>query len=432
MSQLQDTWIAIKDWVLENDWVSSNIILINDLIANNFTLSKVAGLLTIIITIVGTGFLAQFGKRSFDLLLEKKSSTKGQVVGLPISEPDNTQNKLRQLSSQDLINLYGKQNPPFGVTIGGNERTFAATRVIEPSGSGAIDQQKIDFRYVDTWFKLDNELSALTRSTLEAIEGANDKDLFNGDPFRIVDISIKGERTEIVVGRCKYFDSLRTSYSLDIVLPTIRKSLREFLQPEGAVFEPLGKSRLPNHMGLVVLIETMDGQLVVQKRSTKVQNRTGTLSASVTGTFEKSDLSSERNRSLSFKAAMRGVMREVHSELGGDYDSDISGLYFLGLMREFRRGGFPDFYFYCEAQYSFEQVLRNAKHAEEAYEIDEVLGYYAGGRFLTKDALKEKKAFDDRISNILRSIDGKSNLTLKLGIALYYDLISRRVNSFEN
>jgi hypothetical protein len=326
-----------------------------------------------------------------------------------------------------LTSLYGDENYPFQVTIGENEWKFPACRELAPSGSGAVDEQMIFFRYVHEWFVLDKELDAITQPRLEEIlKGDSEKRLFNGDPFRIRKISHAGEFTEIEVGRCKYFDSLRTNFSLDHPVRGRNKTLREILHPKGERFRPLGEDRLPNHIGLVVIVETLDGQILIQKRSAKVSNRPDTLSASVSGTFEKADLGFGSSERISFERAMFGVIRELHGELGGVFDLDPSGFFFLGLMREFERGGFPDFYFYFQSPHSLRRICSEAREAEESFEIDGLLGYFVGGRLLLEGADHDRDQFDERIVGLLRELEAKGNLTIKLGIGLYYEMILRR------
>jgi len=204
---------------------------------------------------------------------------------------NRTNEVLNDLTADDLIDLYGEKNTPFHIQIGLTDWSFAASRTLDPIGCGSVSEQKITIKYSEEWFELDHQLNWWTGDRLRALEDAvKGEQLFNGDPFRIISIREAQGNREIEVGRCKYFDSLRTSFSLDFVLPREGKSLREILHGSKGTFGQLGNARLPNHMGLVVIIETVDGQIVAQERSSKVQIRPGTLSASVSGTFEKNDL----------------------------------------------------------------------------------------------------------------------------------------------
>ncbi|KPA23476.1 hypothetical protein shim_00840 [Shimia sp. SK013] len=336
---------------------------------------------------------------------------------------NRTNEELRGLSSEELIDLYGAKNPPYRILIGETDWSFAATRELNPTGNGAIDKQEVFIKYHDEWFELEHHLNWLTADRLKALEAASKvEDLFNGDPFRIIDIQSDGDRSLINVGRCKYFDSLRTSFAMDFVLPSEGKSLREILHGSAGTFGPLSNSKLPNHMGLVVIIETLDGQIVVQKRSTKVQIRPGTLSASVSGTFEKNDLSTS-SEPLRLVEAISGVVREMHGELGGQYSYSSDNFFFLGLMREFRRGGFPDFYFYYRSPLTFTEIEANSTHAEEIFEVESVLGFYLGSTQLLENYEEEKHNFDMRMNRLMHDIEGKANLTLSLGLALYYEMI---------
>ena len=165
--------------------------------------------------------------------------------------------------------------------------------------------------------------------------------------------------------------------------------------------------------------------IVVQERSSKVQIRAGTFSASVSGTFEKNDLLTGPN-SVDLESALAGVMREMHGELGGQYSYDPANFYFMGLMKEFRRGGFPDLYFYYQSPRTFDEVNKNAEQAEEIFEVDNILGIYVGSQSLIDNFEQEKEQFDLRVNRLLHNIEGRANLTLSLGVGLFYEMTVRR------
>ena len=339
---------------------------------------------------------------------------------------NRTEEVLNDLTSDDLIKIYGKKNTPFNIQIGPTDWSFASSRSLEPIGSGSISEQRITIKYSEEWFELDDELNWLTRDRLRALEAATKgQHLFNGDPFRIISIGEEKGVREIEVGRCKYFDSLRTSFSLDFVLPREGKTLREILHVSEGTYGKLGSDRLPNHMGLVVIVETVDGLIVGQERSSKVQIRPGTLSASVSGTFEKNDLTTGLN-SVELVDALGGIVREMHGELGGQYFYDPVDFYFLGLMREFRRGGFPDMYFYYRSPYTFDEIMKNSEQAEEVFEVDNIVGFYVGSQQVIENFEGEKENFDLRVNQVLHDIEGQANLTLSLGIGLFYEMTVRR------
>lgn len=389
-----------------------------------------SSMIAISATTIGIYFktlIQSFAKKHFEQL-----TCKPPIVEDVFDEPDSalisnrTDETYQCLTAEKLIEFYEVKEQPYRVSIGSKAWIFASTREVDPIGFGAIDDQNIEFHYQEEWFELDHELAWLTSERLDALNAASKSEkLFNGDPFRIKSTFNKKNKIRIELGRAKYFDSLRTSYSLDFILPKCDQSLREILHEKTHSFGTFDKSRLPNHMGLVVIIETTDGQLVIQKRSQNVQIRPGTLSASVSGTFEKGDLD-KRSGVFSLSQALEGVVREMHGELGGKYSSELKNLYFMGLMREFRRGGFPDFYFYYESPLSFEELKANSLEAEETFEIDSIEGAYIGSKTFISNYLEEKDAFDKRVNNLLERIEGAANLTLSLGIGLYYEMIYRR------
>lgn len=413
MNGLEKMWDASLQWIAANPIFSAILAFV------------IAGVGVFAKTVVQT-----IAKNQTEKFLSPKSIEK-EVFDEPVGPllANRTNEVLNDLTADDLIDLYGEKNTPLHIQIGSTDWSFAASRTLDPIGCGAVREQKITIKYSEEWFELDDELNWLTRDRLRALQDAEKgEQLFNGDPFRITSIrEVRGNR-EIEVGRCKYFDSLRTSFSLDFILPREGKSLREILHGSIGSFGQLGDDRLPNHMGLVVIIETSDGQIVAQERSSKVQIRPGTLSASVSGTFEKNDLTTGLN-SVELVDALGGVVREMHGELGGQYAYDPANFYFMGLMREFRRGGFPDLYFHYQSPYTFDEILSNSKQAEEVFEVENVVGFYLGGQRVIEDFEGEKEDFDLRVNQLLHDIEGQANLTLSMGIGLYYENTVRRALS---
>lgn len=392
--------------------------------------SSVLALVIIAIGIYATAAIQALAKKHTDKLLVEKSIDE-EVYDEPSGAllENRTDEILNDLTAEDLIDLYGEKHPPFHILVGSTDWSFAATRTLNPVGYGAINQQRISIKYRDEWFEIDHQLNGLTADRLKALQDAKKgEQLFNGDPFRIIAVHEENDHREIEVGRCKYFDSLRTSFSMDFVLPSHGKSLREILHGSTGNFGPLSDSRLPNHMGLVVIIETVDGQIVVQERSSSVQIRPGTLSGSVSGTFEKNDFM-QRSQPIQLVDALGGVVREMHGELGGHYSYDPENFYFMGLMREFRRGGFPDLYFHYQSPYTFDEIEANSKHAEEVFEVDRILGFYVGSRSIIENFEVERQNFDLRVNQLLHNVEGRANLTLSLGIGLYYEMTIRRASS---
>ncbi|WP_425080016.1 hypothetical protein [Ruegeria denitrificans] len=342
---------------------------------------------------------------------QNRNGAKGQ-------RPAN-ENKTTELSSSELLKFYSEERP-IVISISDKEWSFPASIEIMPEGDGRVGHQNLEFSYRDHLFELDPPLESATQPYYrKLLEQKDQLGLFNGQPFRLASLETNGRKTRIQVERCWYFDSLRTNFSMDQVLPDHGISLREYIHGKTRKFESFSSSRLPNHMGLVVIIETLDGQLLTQKRSRRVAVRGGTLSSSVSGTFEKSDLEYP-GKDISLEDALRAVYREMHAEMGGRFGGREQELVFLGLVREFRRGGFPDFYFYWRSDRALEQLKLDAQDAEERGEIDEFVGLPFNTDAFLHDKEKERSAFEKRVNNILSSTEPKANLTLRLGVALTY------------
>lgn len=98
-----------------------------------------------------------------------------------------------------------------------------------------------------------------------------------------------------------------------------------------------------------------------------------------------------------------------------ELDRKIS--YFLGLIRDFLRGGKPDFYFYGRSGLSFNEIKKVMKTIEGK---DETLGIK--GIEFHSDNLKSDEnsrlAFCQRVIKGLEDVGKEANLTLITGLIL--------------
>ncbi len=157
-----------------------------------------------------------------------------------------------------------------------------------------------------------------------------------------------------------YFDSARSNFAMEAHTPT-GASLRQALHGEAKSVGSIKSSPLVNHIGVVGMIRTLDDQWIIPQRSGKVLNRQRTSSASVSGAVSPIDLESELDLRRALQNALR---RECHEELG----IPLSEVTMIGLLREFRRGGKPEAYFFARTPLSFASVAERQLEASAASE----------------------------------------------------------------
>lgn len=240
--------------------------------------------------------------------------------------------------------------------------------------------------------------------------------LWNGSVLRLKDIQLESRgRWLATVQKAKYFDSLATNFAMDNKPVGRRQTLREMISNDTGMLGPYATSPLANHIGVVCLVESADGFLVVQHRSSNVANRGETLSASVSGAVDYvvDDLN---KTNLSLKDIARATFRESYEELGIE-DQNVR---FLGMIREYLRGGKPEFYYYCRSLHTFREIEKAYQSASGRNESRRILKYEFSTAGIIQDSMNEKNryGFGRQVEELLDLLGEKSNLTLVASIIL--------------
>jgi hypothetical protein len=180
-----------------------------------------------------------------------------------------------------------------------------------------------------------------------------------------------------------YFDALRSNFAMEQCPGTAGLSLREQLHGVTRSVGTLQANPLLNHLGLVAMIRTADENWIIQQRSSKVANRGKTSSASVSGAVSADDIRTQDEmeagslidakqplqQRINLKAVLeRALLRECHEELA----VPLTNIRFLGLLREFQRGGKPEAYFFARTPASLTEVVGRHRLAGDRCEADAI------------------------------------------------------------
>ena len=320
--------------------------------------------------------------------------------------------RYNKLKSEDILKFYENETPIIFSLVG---ETFIipCSYMIAPKQNGIINVQNITLDFLDNKFELSNEIDAYTKPIRKFAE--KDSRLFDGEVIRIADLSISSNKAKVVLQRASYFDSITTNFSIDFLPPNRSESLRQYLHGTRQSFGDFLDNKLVNHIGIVCMVETIDGMLIGQLRSYKVANRGGTLSSSVSGGLALNDLKDYLFTHSFVNAIIKGVEKEIYKELG--FIPDIENIRFLGALRDFERGGKPDFYFCLKSKYSFSEIKRFHKiNAEEKYESNKITGFEFHSNKLDGSE-NSKLRFQKRVSEILLKASNQ-NLTFYAGTLL--------------
>lgn len=318
------------------------------------------------------------------------------------------------LTSAQLCAFYSNENP-LTYEFGGKAFQLPMSLLISPTSSESAENEKIKIALIPQKYEIPSRISIYTTPLLERLKKGTDSRLFDGEVVRLQAIDNSGDnRWDLTVAQGSYFDALTTNFAMDHRPSGINQSLREFLSWHTRVLGNLSESPLVNHIGVVCMVESADGMLVVQKRSAKVANRPGSMSSSVSGALDWADIRNERQWSVIGLAS--GTLRESFEELGVHPQQ----LWFLGLVREYLRGGKPEFYFFAKSDRPYHEIAKRRKTAQDRSESKRIVPYDFHTD-LINDNMNSKLAFYDRVVRVLEGTGKEANLTLVAGVCLAAD-----------
>jgi hypothetical protein len=317
--------------------------------------------------------------------------------------------KYNDLNAKELLEFYSDENH-ISLIVNGKLHIIPACYAITPTGDGSILEQKIMMKIDKEELKLSNIIDSYTKPVIQEIR--KNSDLFDGKVVRLSSIEKQDGVLVVTVQQASYFYSVSTNFSMGHVPKNRNQSLRQLVHGENKKLPSFKGNPLVNIIGVVHMVESSDGIMIVQKRGQKVANRINTLSSSVSGTFEWVDVLSGED-SLVY-SVFQCAIRETLDELGFITQGDA---FFLGAIRDYERGGMPDFYYYSKSDRSFSQIQDSQKDANESWESDATTGFeFFSDRVDSKE--QSRTLFQQRVDNFLSNNDCNANLTLYAGLLL--------------
>ena len=311
------------------------------------------------------------------------------------------------LDAAALLAAYPNE-PRLALGLAGRTHVLPAQLLREPEGDGRLSAQSLAFTVSDEAFRPSSALDGYVKPVREL--AARDARLFDGTVVRLASFSPQGG----ILTPASYFDALGTNLAMDHRPSGTRETLRELARRGGRLGD-FAESPLVNHLGLVCMFETSDGMLVAQRRSSFVANRPHTVSASVSGALDWSDLpqKSEGGAVLALSDLVRGAFRESLEELGAEPEA----LRYLGLVREYLRGGKPELYFFARTSLSATRLATAQRDAASRGESGALEFLPFHGDSVSRSA-RSRSAFEERVEQCLEAVKGDANLTFVAGILL--------------
>jgi transcriptional regulator with XRE-family HTH domain len=323
--------------------------------------------------------------------------------------------------ADELISFYSNEES-VGISLCNALIKLPFAFAIKPRGRGLCDEQKIQIRISnEAPYKIPSELSKYSDPV--AIE-ASQLGHFDGTVFRLAEIASVDEGKILTLRRTSYFDALGTNFNMDSLRGESLGSLRQFLHGRSRrLHVGLKGDPLVNHLGVVIMVETADGYLIVQERSGEVANRAFTRSSSISGSIKEKHLAKFTSETLLSLSDIAVIAAEHGVE---ELAVDIENLYFLGLLREYLRGGKPELYFLARTKLKLSEVQSRLRHAEHRRESKAISGIaFRNAAKSGAVGLSDDDSFDFRVALAFQAIQETGNMTLIAGLLLAADHVKR-------
>lgn len=181
----------------------------------------------------------------------------------------------------------------------------------------------------------------------------------NNIMIRLNNFILKDNEAILYTSRTTYINSLITNRAMDYRLPHtgVNEGLnvREMLEP-GPYLNPLKYSKLSNHIGYNILIETLDNCFCFKTRGFNVSISKGTVSFSISTTL-KTINTLNKNLKLTIESLEDGIKKDIRNSLNicvddFDFSNDLQCIY-----RELYEGGKPQFLFYKKINLTKDELM---------------------------------------------------------------------------
>jgi hypothetical protein len=217
-------------------------------------------------------------------------------------------------------------------------------------------------------YEIPPQIESKASTLLEIQKRLQKRYLYDSTTIRLNGVKESDGRVYILVSKAHYFDYLATNFSIDAQLKGWNASLRDTVHPHPRLCR-LKDSLLANHIGIGVLVFTVDGFLVLPVRSrTGVNIRSKEIGPSISGATNF-----DRDVFNSLSKLIYPCFREGAEELGIETNNfSIIDTDLLGITRELLRGGKPEFFFSTILNITASDLRKRFRKAEHRHETSRI------------------------------------------------------------
>ncbi len=244
-------------------------------------------------------------------------------------------------------------------------------------------------------YEIPAKIAGRAEDILEEIE----RYFYDSTTIRLNKIENNDHGITLTVTKAHYLQFVATNYAMDVVLPQKgwTRSLRDVVHPNTQLCQ-LEESLLCNHIGVGVLVFTLDNYLVIPVRSKEnIATWQQSIGPSIAGATSYDD------DMWSLKAGpVASWMREGREELGlenSDFleENDV----FLGITRDLLRGGKPDMYFATQLNITRKKLEQKFNKARDKWESTELRWLEFTNPLIPPSTVQERLTFLHEFTNLL-------------------------------
>lgn len=301
------------------------------------------------------------------------------------------------------------------------EKHFLPQALIFDNTTKKLNLSNIHFRRLEKPFDLSNNeralaICALTEDCFEKLLNylRKKRSYSNEQNLRLVDIIEEQEKVMLEVQPVEYKYYVHTNLVLDVKPKEQDQTLRELLHSNGKL-EDLNKSSLADLLGINILLFTVDGSLIIQKRSKREAFRTGELCPAASGTISLTDVPT----TITLEEMPK--LREAFEEIG-IIQTDIpkDQIFFLGITRELVRGGTADMFFFAKTNLSKKQIEKKWKDARDKWESEKLIFFHFGDiAHGNLNNWMERHGFLCKVDEFIDKYKDESSIPLLTSVALW-------------
>lgn len=368
--------------------VGVGIVIINflDIVYLDFDVFPIA---TIFLVYAGNQFLnliSEFLKmrneekekliQNYHLIVDKYRDNKDQMLTYKNEYKNiNSSTVISKTKSIEVIQGDKRINDTYRFPI-----IFDKDRVLAP----------FTFEYNKGNYDLPSDIKSKKSEILRAHHSSN---AYNRTTQRIKSITKIGESYHVALEKTSYYNMLVSNRAIDFYIEgfgTIRDRYEE-----GPVISTLEESKLANHFGYAIIVETSDDKFVFSKRKEHVSVGKNTLGTGVSSVL-KVNLTNETYNDKELKEIFnKSINNEIQNEIGikndglkYNFDFDLNNIV---VYRDLTEGGKPQFLFYVKLNIDSNDFLKESKE------------YFLSKKILNCKNIKSKEAKQYDVDFVLYS-----------------------------